>query len=527
VSSPAPRSFTPRPEDLAAAHCHALRVRLPGPPVHAEDVFRTAAAKWWPDSPPRLWLDQVPAAAGSPVGERRLRSELRRPIEPDAPVLRAVCLVYSDGPADLVLVARRSALDVTSLRHIADVVAGTAAASEIQLPTSSSVFAAESSWAGKGFAEIAWATTDSTANGRTGEVSVMLDVAHPDAAPALVVAAGIVLGRYSGQATSAVLLSNAAPDRPATALGSFDGLSVVTLDLSGEKNVGGLVDQVANTTPTGPTAGETAPALAVLALGESVEGYLPCQAPVCPLTLVPRRTGDRMTVTVYHRPSEIDDASVKRFAAHLANVHAQLLAGDLTRDPRDLDLTDATETAALVALGRPSGRLDWHPDRIDRAFARQAATRPDAPALSYEDETLTYAQLAERSTRLAAGLVVHGVRPGDRVGVCLDRDLDLVVTLLAVLKADGIYVPMDPAYPADRLANTVEDANLRLVVTELDEFPASGTVSLLSPATLSSGRRGVRDLHVGLHRTTKRCGGAAPQRAGTAGRDLRGFRVRP
>ncbi|MFE0019374.1 amino acid adenylation domain-containing protein, partial [Amycolatopsis sp. NPDC059021] len=140
---------------------------------------------------------------------------------------------------------------------------------------------------------------------------------------------------------------------------------------------------------------------------------------------------------------------------------------------------------ALVASGRPAAPLDWHPDRIDRAFARQAAERPDATAVSYEDESLTYAQLAERAARLAAGLVARGVHPGDRVGVCLDRGLDLVVTLLAVLQADAVYVPMDPVYPADRLAYTVEDADLRLVVTELDGFPAAEGVSLLSPAELS------------------------------------------
>ena len=458
----------PEPHDVAAARCHALCVRLPGPPSETQDVF----SGWWPENTPRLWLDRIPAAAGSAAGERALRSELRRPVEPGSPVLRAVCLVYSDGPADLVLVARRSALDVTSLQHIADVVAGKLAASELRTPADS---APDAEIPGAG--EHAWATKDP--GGRTGEVSVVLDGAHPDAVAMVVVAAGIVLGRYTAQAAPEVLVAGAAPDRPAMALGSFDHLSALRLDLSGETTVGGLVDLLAHPVRTEPTAAT----LAVLAPGCDVDGYLACQAALCSLTLVPRASGDRLTVTVHHRRAEIDEASAGRFASHLAHVHAQLLASERTRDPRELDLTDAAEAAALAALGRPSGRLGWHPDRIDRVFARQAAAHPDATAVSYEDETLTYAQLAERSTRLAAGLVGHGVRPGDRVGVCLDRGLDLVVTLLAVLKADGVYVPMDPAYPADRLAHTVEDADLRLVVTDLAEFP--GGVAPASPAVLS------------------------------------------
>ncbi|MFE0019375.1 hypothetical protein, partial [Amycolatopsis sp. NPDC059021] len=347
MSSPAPRSPAPPAEDRAAALCHALRVRLPGPPADAEDVFRTAATAWWPDSPPRLWLDPVPAVAGSPMGERRLRSERLRPIEQDGPVLRAVCLVYSDGPADLVLVARRSVLDATSLRHIADVVAGTIAAAEIQPPTLPPMCSADGeTLATDGVAETGWATSEAGAGDRTGQVSVVLGGEHPDAIPALAVAAGIVLGRYTEKATSQVLLSGAPADRPANTLGSFDGLSALTLDLSGETNLGELVSQVAQAAHGDPVTAKTEPALAIFASGNDVQGYdvqeyLACQAPVCPLTLVPRGTGDRLTVAVHHRLREIDRASATRFAAHLAHVHAQLLANDPARDPRDLDLVGA------------------------------------------------------------------------------------------------------------------------------------------------------------------------------------------
>ncbi|UOZ02722.1 amino acid adenylation domain-containing protein [Amycolatopsis sp. WQ 127309] len=452
------------------ASCHALRVRLPHPPADAEPAFRAAATTWWPAHPPRLWLDPVPAPAGSPAADRRLHAELHRPIEPGGPVLRAVCLVYADGSADLVLVARRQALDLTSLRLIADVVTGTRAAAGISLSAPS----VDTDWDD---GETAWATSDPRAGDRSGQVDVTLGEEDSAAVPALVVAAGLVLSRYTGRTTQEILLCAPEPDRPTAALGAFDRFSVPSLDFSGESTLGELAN---------PAARPAGQAVAILANGQIADGYVACQAPLCPLTLVPHTTAGQLTVTVHHRLADVDDASAERFATHLARVYAQVLASAPERDPRDLDLVDDVEAAALAALGRPSREPDWHPERIERVFARRVAERPAATAVSCEAESLTYEQLDDRSTRLAAGLVAHGVRPGDRVGVCLDRGLDLVATLLAVLKADAVYVPMDPAHPRDRLAYTVADADLRLVVAATAELPASD-VEWVSPAALSLG----------------------------------------
>ena len=78
---------------------------------------------------------------------------------------------------------------------------------------------------------------------------------------------------------------------------------------------------------------------------------------------------------------------------------------------------------------------------------------------------MTYAELDAQSNRLARCLVAHGAGPELRIGVCLDRSLEMVVALLGVLKAGAVYVPLDPAYPAQRLAFLVEDAGLAALVT--------------------------------------------------------------
>jgi polyketide synthase PksN len=83
-------------------------------------------------------------------------------------------------------------------------------------------------------------------------------------------------------------------------------------------------------------------------------------------------------------------------------------------------------------------------------------------------ERLTYAELADRSGRLASYLTAHGAGPGTRVGVYLDRSADLLVTLLAVLRTGAAYVPLDPVYPAARIGYMIDDAGLALIVTQSD-----------------------------------------------------------
>lgn len=119
-------------------------------------------------------------------------------------------------------------------------------------------------------------------------------------------------------------------------------------------------------------------------------------------------------------------------------------------------------------------------------FARQAALRPDAPAVTDGREDLTYRQLAERADRLAAAILREVPGPGARVGLCLRRGNDVVVCVLAVLRAGCAYVPLDPSYPADRVRYMARDAAVDLVLTDHDTDPAvlpdAGRVLALDPA---------------------------------------------
>jgi pristinamycin I synthase 3 and 4 len=94
---------------------------------------------------------------------------------------------------------------------------------------------------------------------------------------------------------------------------------------------------------------------------------------------------------------------------------------------------------------------------IHQLFEQRAACTPNAAALVFEDQTLSYRQLNERGNRLAHRLMELGVKPDSRVALCVERSPAMVVGLLAILKAGGAYVPMDPRYPGKRLAYILED----------------------------------------------------------------------
>jgi len=128
-------------------------------------------------------------------------------------------------------------------------------------------------------------------------------------------------------------------------------------------------------------------------------------------------------------------------------------------------LADAEQHALLTAWNDTATPLDQS-RTIDQLVHERARLDPERTALVCRGRSLSYAALDARVSQLARVLRARGVRPDDRVGVLLERDLELVVGLLAVLRAGGAYVPLDPEYPAQRLAHMVADSGARLVLTQ-------------------------------------------------------------
>ncbi|MGN6592128.1 MAG: non-ribosomal peptide synthetase, partial [Terriglobales bacterium] len=103
---------------------------------------------------------------------------------------------------------------------------------------------------------------------------------------------------------------------------------------------------------------------------------------------------------------------------------------------------------------------------LHELIEEQVSRTPDAVAVVYEDQSLTYGELNARANRLAWYLRAKGIGADDLVGICVERSLEMVVGLLGILKAGGAYVPLDPSYPAERLAYMLENAKPRIVLTQ-------------------------------------------------------------
>jgi amino acid adenylation domain-containing protein len=176
---------------------------------------------------------------------------------------------------------------------------------------------------------------------------------------------------------------------------------------------------------------------------------------------------DRLEAYVEYATGLWDAPTIRRMMAHFeALLRAALAAPDtpvgalpmLTEDERALVVEgwNATERPA------PAGVC------VHDLFAQQAALAPDAPAVEFAGEALTYAEVDARSNRIARRLRAMGVGPDVRVAVSLERSVEMPVAVLAVLKAGGGYVAVDPGYPADRIAYMLEDSRAAVLVTTAD-----------------------------------------------------------
>src|SRR5262249_38829401 len=119
------------------------------------------------------------------------------------------------------------------------------------------------------------------------------------------------------------------------------------------------------------------------------------------------------------------------------------------------------------APGSPSSYESALNDQgINQFFAAQSARTPDAIAAIFRDQHLTYRALNSRANQLAHHLQSTGVGPEVRVGICMERSLDIVVGLMGILKAGGAYVPVEPSVPSERLAFILEDALVPILLTQ-------------------------------------------------------------
>ncbi|MGB7272347.1 MAG: amino acid adenylation domain-containing protein [Geitlerinemataceae cyanobacterium] len=160
-----------------------------------------------------------------------------------------------------------------------------------------------------------------------------------------------------------------------------------------------------------------------------------------------------------------DEATIDRLAGHFQT----LLSGIVTHPQQPISqlplLTDAERQQLLVEWNQT--QTEFPRDLcIHQVFETQVDRTPDALAVAFGEQTLTYRQLNDRANQLAHYLRALGVSPETLVGICVERSLEMVVGLLGILKAGGAYLPLDPAYPIDRLAFMIADSDIKILLTQ-------------------------------------------------------------
>jgi amino acid adenylation domain-containing protein len=171
----------------------------------------------------------------------------------------------------------------------------------------------------------------------------------------------------------------------------------------------------------------------------------------------------RLIIDCDYSTDLFEAATVRRWIGYYRTL-LEAIASDMDKEALRLPvLTQAEENslhAAFIGPVNPIPELTIH-EMIDR----QAAATPDAVAVRFEDDTLTYRELMARADSLARRLIGAGVAPETPVAIYLDRSVEFVVAMLAVLKAGGAYVPLDPIYPPPRIGAIIGEADVKIALT--------------------------------------------------------------
>ncbi len=181
------------------------------------------------------------------------------------------------------------------------------------------------------------------------------------------------------------------------------------------------------------------------------------------------RAGLQYNTDLFDRPT------IERMLDHFETLLAGIVAApDIPVS--QLALLDATERQHVLEDFNDSS-METSDTLVHQFVEAQAERTPDAPAVCFGDDLLIYSELNARANRLARALTDAGAGPGSFVGICAERSIETVVGVLAVLKAGAAYVPIDPAYPAERIATMLEDSQACVLLTQsglVGSLPAHG-----------------------------------------------------
>jgi amino acid adenylation domain-containing protein len=213
-------------------------------------------------------------------------------------------------------------------------------------------------------------------------------------------------------------------------------------------------------------AWQNMPEGALLLPGVEVEPLeaIPYRSAKFDLTLFLQEANGSIIGGLEYSTALFDPQTIRRFADYLRRLLEGMLA-DEKAVVESLNILSQTERQQILYDWNGAGAEFPSRSCIHNLFAAQVEKTPAALALIVGDEQLTYRELDQRANQLAHYLLSLGVRPEARLGICLERGVEMIVALMATLKAGAAYVPLDPEYPKDRLQFMVQDAQISALLT--------------------------------------------------------------
>ena len=207
-----------------------------------------------------------------------------------------------------------------------------------------------------------------------------------------------------------------------------------------------------------------------------------------PLTVVAAPV-EQLSIKIIYDPLRFDEDTIRRMLGHLQTIFSAIVDNP-QQVVEQLPLLSAEERHQLLVEWNDTASEYSKEKCIHQLFSEQVDKTPDAIAVVFDQEQLTYHQLNQRANQLAHHLQSLGVGPEVLVGICVERSFEMVVGLLGILKAGGAYVPLDPNYPQERLTFMVEDAKVSVLLTQTNlvaKLPPSSTTVCLDQPDLVEG----------------------------------------
>ncbi|CAJ5666418.1 syringomycin synthetase [Burkholderia pseudomallei] len=212
----------------------------------------------------------------------------------------------------------------------------------------------------------------------------------------------------------------------------------------------------------------------------------PLQTAQFELTLSLQEAGDDIVGHLNYASALFDESTVRRYVTYWCRLLEGMTAGAADQTIVGLPLLDEAERKQVVYAWNATERDYPIEQCIHQLFEAQVDRKPEAIALTFEGQRLSYAELNARANRLAHYLQGRGVGPDRLVALCAERGIEMVVGLLAILKAGGAYVPLDPSHPPERLRRMLDDTNPVAVL--VDDIGADALASFESHVAARSPR---------------------------------------